>query len=136
MVKTQSERLSNRELAAAAPRRHSGEELLLGAALLAPPLAWSLDLALSYGLVYPAFDWQSKSVIHGVSLLAGILSLAGAGLGARALWKASIDGAADAPHTERRRFLAICACAGGIFFLLAVIAQSVPALMLPLGKHG
>jgi hypothetical protein len=136
MVKTRSKFLSEGELEAAAPPRHSREELLLGIALLTPPLAWSLHLALCYGLVYPAFDWQSKAAIYVVALLAAGLSLASAGLGFRALTKLSVEGTTDTAQGERRRFLAICACAGGIFFLLAVIAQSVPAVMLPLGKHG
>jgi len=135
-VKPQDGRVSERELTAAAPRRPSAEEMLLGAAVLLPPVAWSLDLAVCYGLVYPAFDWQSKVSIYAVSALAGSLSVCGAALGLRAFLRASRDRTDESARSDRVRFLAICAFAGGVLFFLAIVAQSVPALMLPLGKHG
>jgi hypothetical protein len=136
MVKPKGGLVSEGELTAAQPRRLSSEEVLLGAAVLLPPVAWSLDLALCYGLVYPAFDWQSKISIHAVSALAGAVSIAGAALGLRALRRAGGDRGDESEQQARVRFLAICAFAGGVLFLLAIAAQSVPAFMLPLGKHG
>ena len=127
--------LSERERRDAAPRPISGEELLLGIAVFAPPAAWSLHLAVSYGLVYPAVDWQSKGPLHLVTVLAASASLGGVLLGARSLRRLESSGAwSEAGQRERRRFMVLWACAFGVFFLLAILAESLPSFLLPLGK--
>lgn len=128
------ETLSEREQKDAAPRPICREEVVLGAAVFAPPAAWSMHLAVSYGLVYPALDWQSKGALHLVTALAAGVALIGLLLGARSLWRVEFGAWAEEPRRERRRFMALSACAFGLFFLLAIAAQSLPAFLLPLGE--
>jgi hypothetical protein len=130
VVKRSPERLDRDELQRAAPAPLNRQKLLLGAALLLPAMGWSLHLALAYGLVYPAQDWHSKTPLHLVSLGSALVCAGGALLGWRALRGARER--SEAPDLERTRFMARSACAMGIFFFIATLAQSVPALMLGL----
>lgn len=123
------------ELRQAAPRPFVRENLLLGLGLLLAPVAWAVHFALSYGLVYPAERWQSKAALHWVALLAALLCLSSVGLGWRGLRHSHLGGAMNAAERERSRFLSAGACVAGIFFLLAVAAQCVPAFMLELGRR-
>lgn len=133
MVSNKPSKLDEAELRRAAPQPVLAEEVWLGASVLAAPMAWSLHLVLNYGLIYPAERWQSKAALYAVSLLGALAALLSVLLGRRSLLRARRGaGGQDAQH-ERSRFLAICACAVGVFFLLAIIAQTVPAVMLPLG---
>ena len=124
--------LSDSEQQKAAPRPVRYEEVLLNTALLVPPIAWSIHLALTYGLVYPAQDWQSKSALHAVTLASFALSMGSVAVGAWA-FRPQRRGRVEAARRARQRFLALAACLSGIFFCLATLAQSVPLLMLPLG---
>jgi hypothetical protein len=108
---------------------------LLGAGVLLAPIGWSVHFALSYGLVYPAFDWQSKASLHAVSVVAALLALGSFALGWRGLRRSSLGASVDSAQRDRVHFLASLACGAGLFFLLAVIAQSIPTLMLPLRGH-
>ncbi|HYP87722.1 MAG TPA: hypothetical protein VEQ59_06205 [Polyangiaceae bacterium] len=123
--------MSEPELRRAAPQELTAEEVRLGGAVLIAPIAWALHLVLSYGLIYPAERWQSKAVLFVVSLLGGLAALVSLLLGYRKLKRANREGP-DATR-ERSRFLGTCACGLGIFFLLAIVAQTVPSILLPLG---
>ena len=131
MVSNQPSRLSEPELRRAAPQALTGEEVLLGGAVLIAPIAWALHLVLSYGLIYPAERWQSKLVLYGASVLGASASLISVLLGSRKLRRAQRDG--TEAERERSRFLGACACGLGIFFVLAILAQTAPSIMLPLG---
>lgn len=106
---------------------------MLGAGVLAAPLGWALQLTLNYGLTYPAYDWQSKLPLHLVSLAAALSAVFSFGVGWHGLWRSRLGAAVDAAERERVRFMSVMACGAGAFFLLAVLAQSVPAVMLALG---
>lgn len=130
MVSERPKRLSEQEHRAAAPEPIDRHEIWLPLAVLAAPVVWSLHFALSYGLVYPAMRWQSKAVLHLVSLLSVIVCVACIGLGWRGLRRLEPHDATN--QDERARFLAVSACALGAFFVLASLAQVVPALVLSL----
>jgi hypothetical protein len=133
MVSNKPSKLDERELREAAPHPVLAEELWLGASALTAPMAWALHLVLNYGMIYPAERWQSKAVLYGVSLVGVLAALVSLLLGRRRLHRAQRAHDGEETQRERSLFLAICACAVGVFFLLAIIAQTVPAVMLPLG---
>jgi hypothetical protein len=124
--------LSERELREAAPRRVSGEELLLALALLSPPLSWAAHLVLSYAFVYPAERWQSKTPLYLISALAAVPAVLAVLMGLRGLRRARAAPAEDRTQRERVRFMSVCACLAGAFFLLAILAQTAPVLILAL----
>lgn len=135
MVNRRPSRLDEGELQKAAPPSVSAEEVWLTVGLLAAPLAWALHLALSYGLVYPAQRWASKAPLYVTSFLAALPAALSIIAGIRGLRHSpGGTGTGDAAR-ERARFLSACACALGVFFLLAILAQSVPVLMLSLGAR-
>ncbi len=107
-------------------------DALAVASFLAGPVAFSVDLAVSYFLVPRVHASGSKLSLHVVTVLAAALLLGGAWAGARVLrdpaWRvASGDGARVA---ERSRFLAMGGLIQCAFFLGAVAAQLLPKLLL------
>jgi hypothetical protein len=135
MAKSRPSRLSEPELRQAASRPPALEDVLLSASVLLAPLGWALHFAVNYGLVYPAERWQSKAALHWVALAAALACLGSIALGWRGLRRSHLGPMLDNTQRERTRFLATCGCLAGCFFLLAVVAQSVPAVMLPLRGH-
>jgi len=135
MVEHRPSRLDQGELRRAAPAPLTLEETLLGAGLVSAPIAWALHLVLSYGFVYPAERWGSKAPFHLTSLLAILLASFSVVVGAWGLRRARSGASVDPALSERTRFLARCACLAGGFFLLAIVAQSLPAFLLPLKRH-
>lgn len=134
MVKERPSRLDEGEHQQVAPAPLSLEETLLSAGLIAAPIAWALHLVVSYGLIYPAERWQSKTPLHLTSLLSLLPALFSIAVGLWGLRRARrADG--DPAQRARARFMAICSCLGGGFFVLAIVAQSVPVFMLALGSH-
>jgi hypothetical protein len=133
MVSRRHPNLSDQELQQAAPHRIKTEDALLCSGLLLAPIAWAVHFALSYGLVYPAARWQSKASLHLVALAAGLFALASIALGWRGLRNSRRGSAVDEAQRDRTRFLASCACLAGAFFLIAILAQTVPVAMLSLG---
>jgi hypothetical protein len=133
MVSKRPERLSEHEHQKAQARPISGAETRLGVALLGPPVSWAIHLALNYGLVYPAQRWQTKGPLHVVTALATLPAVFAIIVGLRNLRRPRPAGASE--QVERVRFMAACACIAGVFFLLAVLAQSVPLFMLDLERR-
>jgi hypothetical protein len=135
MVKHRPARLSEPELRAAATQPLTLEELLLGAGCVLPPLAWALQFALSYGLVYPALHAQSKSALHGVAVAAAVVCAAGSALGWRGVRRSRLGSFIDAAQRDRTYFMGVSACVLGGFFVLAIAAQSAATGVLSLGGH-
>ena len=127
--------LSERELHEAAPRRISGQEMLLALALLSPPISWAAHLLLSYGFVYPAERWQSKTPLYLISVFAAVPAVLAVFVGLRGLRRARAAPAQNGAQRERVRFMSACACLAGAFFLVAILAQTVPVLILALGSR-
>jgi hypothetical protein len=132
MVSKKPKLLSEPELKEAAPQPIERDEVWLPLALLTPPVVWSVNLVLSYGLVYPSQVWQSKTSLYLASLASALLCLGSIGLGWKRLHTADAGTTLDGGQRERARFLATCACALGAFFFLATLAQAVPAFGLSL----
>jgi hypothetical protein len=133
MVSNHPSKLDVGELQQAAPRPVTAEERLLAAAVLTAPISWALHLVLSYGLSYPAVRWQSKAVLFAVSLVGAMASLVSVWLGRRCLSRATSVATTPGQARERSRFLGTAACLAGAFFLVVIVAQTVPTLLLPLG---
>ena len=125
-------KLSEPEHRKAQPAPFTKDEVWLGLAVLTAPVAWALHLTLTYGMTYPAERWQNKAVLHVISLGGALAALTSLLLGWRAL-RSARHGRDDAERRERSGFLSLCACGVGIFFLIAILAQEIPATMLPLG---
>jgi hypothetical protein len=98
-------------------------------AFLAGPIAWSLDLTLSYFLVPTVKGWGTKWPMHLVTVLCLALVAAGLVAGLRALRRPD-ERAKDARTVERTRFLAVGGLASAVFFGLVIVAEAVPKLML------
>lgn len=127
-------RLSEPELQKAAPHPLTGDELMVGGALLSAPIGWALHLALSYGLLYPAERWHAKAALYAVSVLLALPALGSLLLGSRCLRRSRADASVAPLHAERTRFIGLCACGAGVFFLLAIIAATLPVVLLPLRR--
>jgi hypothetical protein len=102
---------------------------------VAGPIAWVIDLSLSYFLV-PKVHWSgAKWPMHLVTVLAVAIIAAGALAAVRVLRTPGQNAARDpgAPTglvTERSRFLARGGLALSAFFLLAILAEALPKLLL------
>lgn len=105
----------------------------LGFALFAPPAAWSMHLALEYGLVYPAARHGSKLLLYGVSVVALLVTVTGLVIGLAELRRHRTLPPPSSPSLAGRRFLAESAVALGAFFTLVVIAQTLPVALLGFG---
>jgi hypothetical protein len=102
-------------------------DLWLWSGILVPPLAFLLNLQLSYVLVSWACATGHTSVLHITALLALVLSAGSGILG----WKqvpAPVKPPAGA--ASRRRFMALLGLWTGILFSLVVVAQWIPNLFL------
>jgi len=103
--------------------------LIIG--LLAGPVAWLVQLELSYLLVPWACARGGQVVLHLVAL--AMLAVAAAGLGFA--WRAGLAarrvvGGARAPGFEVRRFVAGCGVGLSLLFLLVIVASAIPNFIL------
>jgi hypothetical protein len=114
-----------------APPASPGHDALALFAFLAGPMAWSLDLLLSYFLV-PHEHWAgSKGWMHAVTVLTAAVAVAGAVAAVRILRSpAATARRVEGRVAERSRFLAIGGIALCAFFFLAIVAQAVPKFLL------
>jgi hypothetical protein len=103
-------------------------DALLPVALLLPPAAWLGALEASYMLVHKACQLQSKLLLLGIDLLAAAACVAAAAIGRSILRRVS-EAQPDAFST-RTRFMATGAMMLAAFFLLVVVAMSVPNFTL------
>jgi len=104
---------------------------VLWAGILAGPLAWSADLAVSYALVKWTCSTQRTAVLH----LITVATLAVVALGAAIAWQsrmaASSAGSTDGGRPiERAQFMALLGLATSAFFFTVVIAEWLPQWVL------
>jgi len=107
-----------------------------------PPVAWTLHLLLSYWIASVGCDWREavlKGVLFGVSALLAVLTA----LSVLTAWRlrretvtdetrqtlATIDIHADTDR-GRRNFMAFGGVFLGIYFLTAIVMESIPIVML------
>ncbi len=114
------------------PRSAARVDALAVAAFLAGPVAFSMDLGVSYFLVPRVHAGGSKLPLLVLTGLAAALLLCGAWAGARVLrdpaWRVASGDAARV--AERSRFLAVGGLILCAFFLGAIAAQLLPKLLL------
>jgi hypothetical protein len=104
---------------------------LLWAGLLAGPVAWALDLTVSYSLVKWTCGSQHTMVLH----LITIVTLAIVGGGALASAAALAHAPADAPldgsaPPDRGRFMAVLGLVMCALFATTIVANTIPRLVL------
>ncbi len=115
------------------PPARAGHDALALVAFLAGPLAFAVDLAVSYFLVPRVHAGGSRASLHVVSLVALAILAAGAIAGVRVL-RAPAGGARrlEARVAERSRFLAVGGLLLSAFFLGVLVAEALPKwLLLP-----
>jgi hypothetical protein len=102
--------------------------------LLAPPLAWTLELVLGYGVedatcAPGSMTWgiESRAWQAAVLVATGVLALAGT-LAALSSWRAVRDGTAD--QRGRVRFLAVTSLSAALLFLVLTLMTGIAVLSL------
>lgn len=119
-------------IAARSPKVSRADAALV-AVFLTPPSAWSLNLGLAYALIYPAARIESKEWLWVSAIVCGALTVLAALVASGIL----LHGMRGTPVPESARIhtraLAAGTCASSVFFLLAIVAQSIP--LVGLGLH-
>lgn len=104
---------------------------LLWAGLLAGPVAWALDLTISYSIVKWTCGSQYTSVLHLITIAALLMTAAGAAASWAALQRAPSEAAEAGPRPmDRGRFMALLGLVTCALFALAMIGNALPRLML------
>ena len=93
--------------------------------ILAGPLAWTVQLSLSYPLAqlacHAGIASQHPRALHAISA-AALLTVVAAGLLASTLWRRGVH--------ERQRFMALLGVLSCILFALVVVATWVPSFIV------
>ncbi len=95
------------------------------------PLAWLIDLQVSFAADRAACEGHSSMLLHVVSITTLLIALLGVWL----TWKGWRQAGNEWPGEEegiipRSRFLAFIGFGTNLMFVAAIIAQAVPKLML------
>lgn len=115
-----------------APMR--GRDVALWIGILAGPIAWAIDLELSYALVPPAQASGHKLGLHLATLAAAVIAAASALIAWRVLGQ--IRRESESRRVEpsaRERFMAVSGIGLSLFFLLAILAMGVGKFVHGLG---
>jgi hypothetical protein len=105
--------------------------LPLWAGILAGPMAWALDLTLSYGLVKWVCHSQSASTLTLITVVSLIVAAGGAVISAIAFSKTATDGPTDGGRPRQRaRFMSILGLTTSALFGLQIVAGAIPHWML------
>lgn len=130
-----------------APLRHLAPKWLLLSALFAAPIAWGLQLLVSYAVIddrcsvasapVQGADGATVLVLGVISVLAIAISLGGLGSALR-IWHLTREEGSGRHHETltsgygRTRFLGLCGIVGSLTFLAAAIFEFlVPLLVSP-----
>lgn len=111
--------------------RTNRRDALLWFTVLAGPLAWALTEQLSYMLT-PTACWTGRQILLYLVPLGTLLIVLAGALIARSRWKGEPEGSTEKgfPEDSRSRFMAIAGFWLCLGFALAILAESVPALVL------
>jgi len=104
--------------------------LPLWTGILAGPIAWAIDLEVSYALVHWICATQKMPVLHLISLLALMVTAGGAAISWRALQQATHAATTDRGERARASFMALLGLASAVLFACAIVAGAVPPWML------
>jgi hypothetical protein len=103
----------------------------LWAGILAGPVAWALDLTISYAIVKWTCGGQRTAVLHLITIAALLMTSGGAAASWRALQQAPAGSSDDGPRSiDRGRFMALLGLVCCALFALAMIGNAIPRLML------
>ena len=128
-----------------APLRGRASPLLVAAGLFAAPIAWSLQLLISYALIGDRCDAPLTGPVKTILFIAGVLAIVATLIGLIAAyhtWRQTRDEGQGSYHegltsgVGRTRFLGLCGLvASSIFAVAAVFEMLVPLLgtSCPLG---
>ncbi len=105
--------------------------LPLWTGILAGPVAWALDLTISYAIVKWTCASRRTFVMHAITPAALTLIVGGGVLS----WLAYVHTAGDGPTDggrprQRARFMALLGIASSTLFALAILAGAVPRWVL------
>jgi hypothetical protein len=104
--------------------------LPLWTGILAGPIAWGIDLEASYALVHWTCTTQRVDVLHGISMLALLITAGGAVVSWLALQEARRAQMDDGSELARARFMAILGISTSVLFAMAIVAGSIPRWVL------
>jgi hypothetical protein len=101
--------------------------------VLAPPVAWALQMGVNYALVPMLCEARhGATAVHLTSLVALLLALVGLWLTWRH-WRQSGGGwaAPDDSPAQRTRFIALMGLMLGVLLLATMLMQGLPSLWVP-----
>jgi hypothetical protein len=98
--------------------------------LLAGPLAWLAQLALSYPLVPLSCQVEWGAIFHLLTLVTAMATVAAGTMAWQNWQQLRSDEAPGGTRPERRRFMALGGAVGSALFLATIIAQWLPVLFL------
>jgi hypothetical protein len=105
--------------------------LSLWTGILAGPVAWALDLGISYAIVKWTCNARSEAVLHGVTIGTLAIVLVGVVTSWGALRSTTEDLPTDGGHPRQRaRFMAILGLTSCALFLLTIVAGAIPRWVL------
>jgi hypothetical protein len=104
--------------------------LPLWTGILAGPIAWGIDLEASYALVHWTCTTQRVDVLHGISVLALLITAGGAAVSWLALQEARRAQMDDGSERARARFMAILGISTSVLFAMAIVAGAIPRWVL------
>jgi hypothetical protein len=97
--------------------------------LLAGPLAWLTQLAVSYPLVPLSCRVEWGAIFHLVTLVTALAAVA-AGTVAWQNWQQLRAEEGGGTQLERQRFMALGGAISGALFLVTIVAQWLPVLFI------
>jgi hypothetical protein len=99
--------------------------------VLAGPVAWALDLCVSYAIVKWSCTVRSATVLHVMTIVALALVMTGAVTAGMALQATGKDLPTDGGTPRHRaRFMAILGLTSCALFALAIFAEAIPRWVL------
>lgn len=105
--------------------------LALWFGLLAAPLAWTLHLFISYGLVPVTCDRGSKLLLGVVTGAAAIISVAAAWVSWRIWQRTRMDSTTELGGVRGRdAFLGLAGAALSLLFLALILVEGIPDIFL------
>ena len=99
--------------------------------ILAGPVAWGLDLTISYALVKPVCAAHANALLRSVTFASFLLTAIGAWFACRAITATAGVGPTDGgSELQRARFMAVLGLAVSVLFALQVCAAGIPRWVL------
>jgi hypothetical protein len=103
----------------------------LWAGILAGPVAWAIDLEVSYALVTWTCQTRQTGILHLVTLAALALTGVGAMLSWVALGQTRSAGPTDGGQpAQRARFMAVLGLSSSVLFAITIVAGGIPRWIL------